>query len=126
MFREALRLGQLRVTCSYPCHRLDGIGEAGFSHRFGSIQDRTSSFKVMLDGFGNIKPSFMDKLSPFLAFTYPDLLVKMTDERREKNKQLNESIRNIATDLLAKAAREKASDAMNGNIDKSMLSILGM
>ena len=81
---------------------------------------------VMLNSFGDIKPSLMDRLAPFLAFTFPDLLVRLTDERRKKNKQLNESIRNIATDLLAKTAREQASDAMNGNIDKSMLGVLGM
>jgi len=109
-----------------PCRRLDSIGEAGFSHRFGSIKDRMSPFMVMLDSFGDIKPSLLEKLGPFLVYTFPDLLAMLSSERREKNKQLNESIRKISTDLLAKAAQEQASDAMNGGIDRSMLGILGM
>jgi len=82
-----------------------------------------SPFMVMLDSFGDIKPSLLDRLGPFLAYTFPDPLVRISDERREKNKQLNNSIRKIATDLLAKAAREQASNSIN---DRSMLGILGM
>jgi hypothetical protein len=85
-----------------------------------------SPFMVMLNSFGDIKPSFLDRLGPFLAYTFPDPLVRISDERREKNKQLNESIRKIATDLLAKAARDQALDVTNKNIDRSMLGILGM
>jgi len=81
---------------------------------------------VMLDSFGDIKPSLLDRLSPFLVYTFPDLLVMLSSERREKNKQLNDSIRKIATDLLAKAAQEKASNAVNGSIERSMLGILGI
>jgi len=108
---------------STPFGRLDSIGEAGFSHRFGSIKDPMSPFMVMLDSFGDIKPSFLDRLGPFLAYTFPDPFVRISDERREKNKQLNDSLRKIATDLLAKAAQEQASDSIN---DRSMLGILGM
>ena len=85
-----------------------------------------SPFMVMLDSFGDIKPSLLDRLSPFLVYTFPDLLVMLSSERREKNKQLNDSIRKIATDLLAKAAQEKASNAVNGSIERSMLGILGI
>jgi len=126
VFREIFLTTENNLLISISYCRLDSIGEAGFSHRFGSIKDRLSPFMVMLNSFGDIKPSFLDRLAPFLAYTFPDPLVRISDERREKNRQLNESIRKIATDLLAKAAREQASDVINKNIDRSMLGILGM
>ena len=111
---------------STTCYRLDSIGEAGFSHSFDSIKNRKAPFIVMLDGFGDIKPSFMEMLAPFLAFTFPDPLLWLpNDERRKKSKELNESLRSIATDLLAKAAQEQSSDPTKKNTDKSILGILG-
>ena len=76
------------------------------------------------DSFGSIKPSFSVMLSVVLGDVFPGFSWRIPNERTKSLMLLATSSRGIATDLLDRAANEKASDG-EGEVDKSILGRLG-
>jgi len=77
------------------------------------------------DSFGAIKPTFSIMLSFLLGLIFPDLAMRLPTSRKESFKSITRSTRGIATELLDKAAKEKAGVSAGGEVDKSILGTLG-
>ena len=78
-----------------------------------------------LDSFGSVKPSLAVKISFLLGHLSPRLISWLPTQRANKMKELTKSIRGIASDLLGKAAKEKAAGVKDGEGDKSIIGALG-
>ena len=76
------------------------------------------------DSFGTIKPSFSITLSILVGLIFPDLSMKIPNDRRKSFRSIATSTREIAIGLLDKATKEKADD-IAGEVDKSILGSLG-
>ena len=122
-FFTSLRLS-VPLTFSSSLARLDSIGNGGFSHDFGSLKGKTSPVMIALASFGSVKPSFAVKLS-FLLGHLSKLVSWIPTERTNTVKSFTKSIRGIASDLLDKAAKEKAAGVKEGEGDKSIIGALG-
>ena len=103
--------------------RLDSIGIGGFSHDFGSLKGKVSPVMTAFESFGSIKPSLSDMLGFLLGMVFPNLSIRMPNNRRKAIRSLMTSTRGVAVELLDKATKEKA-DISAGEVDKSILGAL--
>ena len=113
------------LTLTSACTRLDSVGNGGFSHDFGSLKGNTSAVMKALDSFGSVKVSFALKISFLLGHLSPRLASWMPTQRTNTMKELTRSIQGIASDLLDRAANEKAAGLKEGEGDKSIIGALG-
>ena len=104
--------------------RLDSIGIGGFSHDFGSLEGNISPVMAAFDSFGSIKPSFSIMLSVILGVVCPGLSWRIPTARKTSLMSIATSTRVIATELLDRAAKEKANGGA-GEVDESILGALG-
>ena len=111
------------MTIFFP-PRLDSIGIGGFSLDLGSLKGKSSPVMAAFDSFGRVKPSFSIMLSFILGVIYPGLSWRIPNDRRKALVSIATSTRGIATELLDRAAREKANGGA-GEVDKSILGALG-
>jgi len=101
---------------------LDSIGSGGFSHNFGSLKG--NAIMIAFESFSSIKPSLSIVLSFIFGVLFPNLSLRMPNNRRKGIKSIMRSTRGIATELLDKATKEKA-DISTCEVDKSILTALG-
>jgi len=104
--------------------RLDSIGIGGFAHDFGSLRGKTSPVVATFDSFGSIKPSFSTMLSFVFGMILPGLSTRIPSEHMRRFRSLASGIREIASELLDKATKEKA-EVGEGEVEKSIIGALG-
>ena len=108
-----------------PSNRLDSIGMGGFSHDFGSLKGNASPVMTAFDSFGTIKPSFSIMFSFLLGLILPQFSSRIPNDRKKSLDLVALSSRRTATELLDKAAKEKADSGSGDEVDKSILGALG-
>ena len=107
-----------------PHIRLDSIGIGGFSHDFGSLSGKTSPVAAAIDSMTSVEPSFSTMLTFVLGTIIPGLSMKIPNKHMRAMGWLARETREIASELLDKAARETAEVGV-GEVDKSIFGGLG-
>jgi hypothetical protein len=101
---------------------LDNVGNAGFSHDFGTLRGQTSSVLNAFNSFSAVKPSLPIRLSLLIGPLFPRLFVMIPNQRKEKLAEVAASLKVIAIDLLNKASKE----TKNNDVHQSILGAMGM
>ena len=104
--------------------RLDSIGIGGFSHDFGSLKGQAPPILAAFESLGSVKPSFAIMLSFVVGMIFPGLSTKIPNQRTRIMKSFGNGVRDIASELLDKATKEKA-EVGAGEVDKSVIGALG-
>ena len=76
------------------------------------------------DSFGTMKPSLSIMFTFLFGLIFPELSTRLPSAHRDSLKSIKRSTRGTATELLDKAAKEKADDCAS-EVNKSILGALG-
>ncbi|KAI6099010.1 cytochrome P450 [Pisolithus sp. B1] len=102
---------------------LDTIGLAGFSHDFGALDGKPASVAEVFDAFGSSNESaanvgFLLLTQVFPLFSYvPTSTSKLFCE-------MQRTMEDISTELLARTKKEKDEGVLDGKEDKSIIGVL--
>lgn len=116
-----LVLTHLRMNCV----SLDSVGSAGFSHSFGTLDEKPSAIADAFDSFNSSPaPAALALVVQLLSPVMP-VLLKIPALKTRVGKELNKNLRQVAKVLLAKSRSEKAGVEMDtGDGRKTGLSII--
>ncbi|KIM47090.1 hypothetical protein M413DRAFT_440621 [Hebeloma cylindrosporum] len=101
---------------------LDSIGKGGFSHDFESLDGKTSPIMEGLNSFGSAKPSFSVMLAFLVGPRLPWLFTKIPNTRWKRFSTVTKAVKDIAGQLLEKAAKEK--ELLGAEVNKSIIGTL--
>lgn len=103
------------------CVSLDSIGIAGFGHNFGTLQGKRSVVAEVFDAFNDLKPSILEIVNFLLGPRIP-FLSKLPTERTKLTKRWNESVAEIAEEMLARTKQTYGEDSKTE--EKSIIGLL--
>ncbi|KAI6012645.1 cytochrome P450 [Pisolithus orientalis] len=103
---------------------LDTIGLAGFSHDFGSLDGKRSSITELFDTFGSFsKRSAVDVGLLLLSQVIP-LLSFIPTSRTKLLREVQRTMEDIPTELLARIRKEEEEGVLDGREDRSIIGVL--
>ncbi|KIO07015.1 hypothetical protein M404DRAFT_24140, partial [Pisolithus tinctorius Marx 270] len=103
---------------------LDTIGLAGFSHDFGSLDGKRSLITELFDTFGSFsKRSAVDVGLLLLSQVIP-LLSFIPTSRTKLLREVQRTMEDIPTELLARTRKEKEEGVLDGKEDRSIIGVL--
>ncbi|KZT13226.1 cytochrome P450 [Laetiporus sulphureus 93-53] len=100
---------------------LDSVGIAGFSHDFGTLHGKRSTVAETFEAFGHVKPSLIIASTFILGLAFP-VLAKVPTPFWMLIKRLNDSMGEIAQDMLENTRRESKGE--NKTEEKSIIGLL--
>ncbi|PCH41707.1 cytochrome P450 [Wolfiporia cocos MD-104 SS10] len=102
---------------------LDSVGIAGFSHDFGTLHGKQPLVATTFDSFGHLKPSILSSLTIILGLAIP-ALTKIPTAFGRLIKQLNNSMGEIADELLNDMRKESEGEGNEKGGDRSIIGLL--
>ncbi|KAH0839443.1 cytochrome P450 [Lanmaoa asiatica] len=102
---------------------LDTIGIAGFSHDFGSLDDKPTSVTEVFDAFANVGGNILNMFLSVLAQAFPWLL-RLPTPKSNLIKRLNDTMGEISNVLLTKLRQDKEAGTLGEKEEKSILGLL--
>ncbi|KAI6021735.1 hypothetical protein PISMIDRAFT_674045 [Pisolithus microcarpus 441] len=102
---------------------LDTIGLAGFSHDFGALDGKPASITEIFDTFGSSNRSAVNVGLLLLSQVFP-LFAYVPTSRSKLFRDMQRTMQNISTELLARTRKEKEEGVLDGKEDKSIIGVL--
>ncbi|KAI6003057.1 cytochrome P450 [Pisolithus albus] len=102
---------------------LDTIGLAGFSHDFGALDGKPASITEIFDTFGSSNRSAVN-VGLFLLSQVSPLFAYVPTSRSKLFRNMQRTMQNISTELLARTRKEKEEGVLDGKEDKSIIGVL--
>ncbi|KAI6012644.1 cytochrome P450 [Pisolithus orientalis] len=103
---------------------LDTIGFAGFSHDFGSLDGKPASVTEIFDTFGSSSKRSAVNVGLLLLSQVIPLLSFIPTSRTKLLREMQRTMEDISTELLARTRKEKEEGVLDGKEDRSIIGVL--